>query len=73
MATQSELAAQLTTVTAQVTKIGGETRTLLTKIQELTDALANQPGVTPELQAAADALAAQVAVVDDLVPDAPPA
>ena len=69
--TQTELAAQLKASTDQVAKIGGETRTLLTKVQELLDQLATQTGVTPELQAAADDLKAQLQIVDDLVPDAP--
>lgn len=71
MATQSELSAQLKATTAKVEKIGTETRTLLTLVDDLKAALANQTGVTPELQAAADALDAQVAVVDELVPDLP--
>jgi septal ring factor EnvC (AmiA/AmiB activator) len=73
MATQAEVTAQLTATQAQVAKIGVETRTLLEKITELQAAIDNQNNVSPELQAAADALAAQVKVVDDLVPDSPPA
>jgi len=73
MATQAESAAQVTTLTAQVTKIGTESRTLLTKIDELLALIAGgSPNTSPELQAAIDALQAQVQVVDDLVPDAPP-
>lgn len=71
MATQSELTAQLKATTIKVEKIGSETRTLLTLVKDLQDALANQPNVTPELKDAADALDAQVNVVDQLVPDAP--
>jgi hypothetical protein len=73
MATQAELTTQLAATTAKVTKIGTETRTLLDKITALQTAIDNMPAgtVTPELQAAADALDAQVTVVDDLVPDAP--
>jgi ABC-type transporter Mla subunit MlaD len=71
MATQAELAAQLTAATEQAAKIGGETRTLLTNIEDLLAQLATAGGVTPELQAAADALKAQLDVVDALVPDAP--
>jgi len=70
MATQQELTAQITAATEKLTKIGTETGTLLTKIEELKTALANAGNVSPELQAAVDALAAQAAVVDDLVPDA---
>jgi len=42
-------------------------------IRALSDAIiANGPPVTPELQAAVDAVAAQAKVVDDMVPDAVP-
>ena len=70
MATQAELATQLNTIKTQLVKVGTETTTLLTKIEELKQVVLNQP-VTPELQAAVDAVAAQAKVVDDLVPDAP--
>ena len=70
MATQAELAAQLTAATEKLKKIGSETTTLLTKVKDLTDIIAGGTiPVTPELQAAADALTAQAGVVDDLVPD----
>lgn len=72
MATQAELAQQLTTITDQVHKIGVETQSLLQKVADLETALGNQGNVTPELQAAFDALKAQVQSVDDLVPDTPP-
>lgn len=68
---QSELAEQLTTITGQVAKIGTESAATLQKVADLEAALANQDNVTPEVQAAFDALKAQVTVVDDLVPDAP--
>lgn len=71
MATQAELAAQLTALTGQVTKIGTETQATLQKVQELQDALNNAGEVTPEVQAAFDALKASVQSVDDLVADAP--
>jgi len=71
METQTELTAQLTEIAVKVEKVGVETRTLLTKIEALQDALENQGNVTPELQAAADALAVQVEIVDNLVPDEP--
>ena len=74
MATQEELAAQLTAATEQAAKIGGETRTLLTRIEELLAQIAAGSVVNPELQAAADALKAQLDVVDGLVADeVPPA
>lgn len=70
MTTQQELAQQLTETTAKIDKIGGETRSLLTKIQELTDAVNNAGNVSPEVEAALQALKAQVDIVDSLVPDA---
>lgn len=70
MATQAELAQQLTDAAAKAEKVGNETRTLLTQIQALLDQVANATAVSPELQAAADAVTAQLAVVDDLVADA---
>lgn len=71
VATQEEVVQQLNAAKAQAEKIGGETRTLLTRIEDLLAQLANAANVTPELQAAADAVTEQLAVVDDLVPDAP--
>ncbi len=72
MATQAELAEQVKKIGDSITKIGTETTTLLAKIDELNAIITNGPAVTPELQAAVDAVAAQAKVVDDLVPDAPP-
>lgn len=71
MATQAELAATLGTVSAQVAKIGTETQSILDKVAALEAALATQGEVSAEVQAAVDALKAQVQVVDDLVADAP--
>lgn len=85
MATQAELvtAVQEQTVLIQaigtgITKIGSETDTLILRVKELSDALANGDTVSPELQSAFDALASQVAAVstavkavDEKVPDAP--
>ena len=73
MATQAELAASIAAITAKVTKIGTESTATLAKVQELQDVIDNLPTgtVTPELQAAVDALAAQVQIVDDLIADAP--
>lgn len=84
MATQAEIAAELNTTkdrlaaaTAKINKIGTETDTLLVKIKELEDVI-NAGTVTPELQAAFDAVKTQVdaletaaTVADDKVPDAP--
>ncbi len=73
MATQQEVIAQLKTISDQVVKIGVESKATLAKVDELQAIILNGPPVSPELQAAVDALAAQVKVVDDLVVDAPPA
>lgn len=73
MTTQAELTQGLTDLTAQVAKIGTETATLVQKVADLETVLASQQDVAPELQAAFDALKAQVTVVDGLVPDAPAA
>lgn len=69
--TQEELAQGLTAVSAQVAKIGEESKVTLQKVTDLEAALANQTGVTPEVQTAFDALKTQVQVVDDLVIDTP--
>lgn len=71
MATQAELAAQLRDLGTELGKIGGETTTLLQKISDLEAQIANLDNVTPELQAAFDAVKQQAQTVDDLVPDAP--
>ena len=70
MATQGELTAQVQAIGDKLTKIGSETSTLLTKIEELKVLAQN---ATPELQAAVEAVAQQAQVVDDLVPDQPTA
>lgn len=62
MATQAELTAQITGLTTQVQKVGGE-------VQKVIDALKNQPDVTPELQAAVDGLAAEIGIVDSKIED----
>lgn len=71
MSSQAELTAQVAAVNAKLTKIGAETQSLLTKIDELNAVIAAGAPVTPELKAAVDALVAQAEVVDKLVPDAP--
>ena len=70
--TQQELAVELGTVKTQVAKIGVESATTVQRVTTLEAALAAGGNVTPEVQAAFDALKAQVQVVDDLVPDATP-
>lgn len=71
MSTQAELAAQLDELGVQLEKIAAETQSLLDKIDELGAIIAAGGNVTPELQAAFDAVRAQAQVVDDKVPDAP--
>lgn len=71
MATQVELAAALEALTAQMAKIGGETTSLVTKVQELTDALAAAGNTSPAVDAALAALQAQAGVVDGMVGDLP--
>ncbi len=71
MATDAELAQGLADLTTQVAKIGTETQTLITKVADLEAALAASGTVDPAVQAAFDALKAQVTTVDDMVPDAP--
>ena len=72
---QAQLAADLAVVSAQVSKIGEESKVTLAKVDELQAALdaaiAAGQTVAPEVIAAVDALKAQVQVVDDLVADAP--
>ena len=84
MATQQDIAAQLvalkgtlTDIGTEVDKVATETDTLLAKIAELQKVI-DAGDVTPELQAAFDAvkaqsdvLAAKVKTADDKVPDAP--
>jgi hypothetical protein len=72
MANQTELVNKVNTITAQLQKIGNESAQTLQKVIELQAVIDAGPGVSPELQTAVDALAAQVQVVDDLVPDAVP-
>ena len=71
MATQAELAAQLNDLGVELGKIGTETQSLLDKIEELGKIIAAGGDVTPELQAAFDAVKAQAQAVDDKVPDVP--
>lgn len=68
MATQQELADQLTSLTAQLTKVRTE---VLTKISDLEAAIANAGQVSPEVQTALDALKTEVQAIDDINPDAP--
>jgi chromosome segregation ATPase len=65
---QSELAAQLTALQTQTEKAKAE---IISKIADLEGALDAADDVTPEVQAAFDALKASVQGVDDIVADAP--
>lgn len=56
---------------ARTVKIGIETSKSLELIKTLQDAIANADDVAPEVEQAANDLATQLGVVDDLVPDAP--
>jgi phage shock protein A len=71
MASQAELTTKVNELTAKVTKVSTETRTLLTKIEELLAVIAAGGNATPELEAAIAVLEAQVDIVDALVPDSP--
>lgn len=70
--TQQELKDGLDQVNVTLTKVGTETTTLLKKIEELGNTIANNP-VSSEVQAAFEQVRAQANAVDALVPDAPPA
>ena len=65
---QSELAAQLTALKDQTAKAKAE---IVKKIEDLGTALEAADDVTTEVQAAFDALKAEVQGVDDIVADAP--
>ncbi len=71
MATQAQLTAQITALSDQVAKVGAETTKSLQMIADLQALIAAGGTVTPELQTAVDALAAQLKTVDDLIPDPP--
>lgn len=69
MATQQELAQQISAVTTELSKVNDE---IQAKIQTLVDAASNAGNVSPELQAAVDALVPAAQKLDDIVPDAAP-
>ncbi len=80
MKTQAELVQVLNAVNEQqkktVTEIQGvqtEVNTLNDKIIELQKIIEAGGTVSPELEAAVDAVQTQAQVVDDAIPDAPPA
>lgn len=65
MATQAELAAQLSGVRDKLSEAATE---IVAKITELTDALAAAGSVSPEVQQLADDLTAQATGLADIVP-----
>lgn len=69
--TQQEAVTKLNETVAKLTKIGGETSSLLTKIDELKTVIAAGGNASPELEAAVAALTTQADVVDGLVDDLP--
>ena len=71
MATREELVAELNAIKTQISKVGDETRSLLTKVEELLVLLAGAGNTTPEIDAAVTGVKEQLQIVDDLVPDAP--
>jgi hypothetical protein len=66
MDTQTQVAADLVALTAQVKKIGGE---VVAKLAELEAALGAAGNASPEVVAALAALKVEVQAVDDLVAD----
>ena len=68
METQEQLTETIKALSNQVTKIGGETRSLLTKIEDLLGKIGSE--VSEDLKAAVLVLKEQVDIVDNLVPDA---
>lgn len=73
MAISRDTVERLTAQSTKIEKISSETRSLVDKVKELSDALANaNTQQDPEVTAALDKVDAQLAVVDDLVPDAAP-
>lgn len=71
MGKQIDMANEMAAITAQVAKIGEESKATLQKVADLEAALATQDSVTPALQDAFNALKNQVIIVDDLIPDSP--
>ena len=71
MATQADAAAQLKAVKEKLDKVAVEENGLQTRIAELIATINAGGSVTPELQAAIDAVVAQAQVLDDITPDAP--
>lgn len=71
---QAQLLNELNIANAGIAKIGRETRTLITLVDDLQSKLASSTNeLSPEIVAAVQALNSQIVVVDDLVPDVAPA
>jgi hypothetical protein len=66
---QTEAVAVLAQSAQTLDKISGETTSLLTEIQTLRDIIAGMDNVSPELEAAVNAVAARATAIDGLVPD----
>lgn len=72
MATQKQITEALNLANDRLKKVGTETAGLLEKIEDLKAQVdAAGTSVSPELQAAVDAVIMQAGVLDDLVPDQP--
>jgi hypothetical protein len=69
MTTQQELAQQLTDLGTQLDKTHGE---IVQKVADLEAAILAAGTVTPEVEAALEALRTKVQVLDDLNPDSSP-
>lgn len=68
MKSQAELAQQLRDISTTLNQVAVEEDAMQATIVTLNTALANQPAVTDDLQAAADALTAQAATMAAIVP-----
>lgn len=73
--TQSEATAALTKTNETLVKVSNETDALLREIENLKQQLANAGGpggtITPELEAAVNAVDARAKAIDELVADTP--
>lgn len=72
MATQAQAAQQLTDLGTKLDKISGETTSLVEAVRDLTAQIATAGEVTPELQAAMDAVGSKADAIDALVDDIAP-
>lgn len=72
--TQQQAAEQLTKTNETLVKVSNETDALLREIDKLNEELANAGGpggtITPELEAAIQAVDTRAHAIDELVPDA---